>query len=218
MTALYAKKFIIFVAVFVLLVFGGSNKIYLTTFENGKCYKINKESILLSPVSLEVDLNGNIYIATVGQINVYDSTGIFLHAIRVPLGGCVMRMKMLEDDIISIALNRSGGIYVVTAEGNLIEKKEDSNSNIYSEYGKYQKKVRIVSGNTYKLTNIFGYTQVVKYSSNGTKSIIYRIPFWKWLIKVLFYLIVCIVWPTIIIYLLIKFKTVWAVKVSVKLL
>ena len=203
MTYVSIERVCIYIAGFILLAFGSISNTYSGINKNEISYIIYRESVLLSPTNLKVDSIGNLYIATHHQVNVYNSTGQFLYAIKVTNRGGVMRMRMLEDGNLSIALNRHK-VYLVTPRGALIEKKEDPYGHLYSEYIKYQGKERHVYGSTYRLTNIFGYTRVVKYTPDGNKGVVFTIPFHKWLLKALYWLFYLVLLPFIVIFGLIK--------------
>lgn len=168
----------------VLLFITCTYKVYAEQSIDDKCYKINTQIMPWVPKGLEVDSQENIYINFAGGINVYNASGVFKYGIKVKTYG-VYEIKIDSNDMLNVALTREEKIRVYNKEGFIIQEKEDYNSEAYFEYEKNNRIKKDSQGNEYKLTNIFGYTKVVKTTPNGSNNTIYKIPLLAWALKLL---------------------------------
>lgn len=158
--------------------------------------KTNRKSLMWSPRGLEIDAEGNIYISTMSNINIYNSYGEFIYAIQVDTSGSY-EMMFQDDGNLNIAIARGEFTYVYSKDGILLDKDEKMGYETYVNYHKNNKVKFDNNGNKYVLSNPFGYTKVTRTMTNGTKSVVYRIPFIEWLVKLLFCLFVALFFITI---------------------
>jgi len=149
-----------------------------------KCYKVNKQYMSWDPKGLVVDSQGNIYIGFTGGINVYNSSGVYIYTIKVKTEG-TYEIKIDDNDMLNVALCREGTIEVYNKEGYITQEKDDKNNEAYYEYKKDNRVKKDSQGNEYKLTNVLGYTKVVKTTPDGLKNTIYKIPSLEWTFKLL---------------------------------
>jgi hypothetical protein len=157
---------------------------YADQQKDDKCYKVNTQIMSWFPKGLEIDSKGNIYIGSTGGINVYDASGSFKYAIKVKTYG-VFQMKLEDNDMLNVALARESTILVYDEEGYIIQEKQDKENRLYNEFEKNNDRRKDLLGNEYKLSNLFGYTKVVKISLDGAKNTIYKISFLFWGLKLL---------------------------------
>ncbi|MFL0268947.1 hypothetical protein [Candidatus Clostridium radicumherbarum] len=149
---------------------------------NNESYKTNKQIMPFIPKGLEVDSKGNIYIGLAGEINIYNASGVFNNSIRVKTYG-VFEMKIDSNDNLNVALVREDKIIVYNKEGYITQEKEDYDNKAYYEYKMADKIKTDSKGNKYELSNVLGYTKVIKITPDGTQNIIYKIPLLLWVLK-----------------------------------
>lgn len=161
-----------------------THKSYAEERIDEKCCKSDKQILSWVPKGLEVDSQGNIYINFAGGINVYNSLGAFKYSLKVKTYGAY-EINIDSNDLMNVALVREDKIIVYDKNGFIVQEKKDYNNVAYYDYKKNNKIKKDAQGNEYKLSNVFGYTKVVKINSGGEKSIIYKITLAQWSLKLL---------------------------------
>lgn len=137
----------------------------------------------LSISGFAVDNVDKLYIGKHKEIQIFED-GKLINSIRVPTSRTYV-FTIQEGN--KLLLSTSTKIYVMDLDGNILETKEDLGADTYNQIS-YRKRTFISdSGDTYKLSNLFGQTRVIK---NNT-DLVYQIDGCSFVVKVL--VVICFV-------------------------
>lgn len=134
----------------------------------------------VGPQGIAMDSQNNLYIGAGDYIMCCNEAGDFLHSYYIrTLGSYCFTID--ENDNIVAAISRADCIKIYDQNGQLINKLDDSDGKMYSEIEKDSWYIESADGFSYKLTNWFGYTKVVRVNDG---KVMYRIPFNLYLVKI----------------------------------
>lgn len=137
-------------------------------------YNAKKESNLFLVREIDVDSLGNIYISTDYNINVYNSSGEFLHALEVR--GAKFYNVIIDDKDNVHILIEDKKIIILDNKGILIEKQDvTNNESLRREFKKNILIAKDKDNNFYRLSDIPGFTKVTKITPDGKKTVVVKI-------------------------------------------
>jgi len=141
---------------------------------------------LSSAIGISVNSEGEIALGfRDNYINVYDGNGRFINGYSFKTSGSYVFGYDTKDNIMIFSV-RAGRCYFFNKDAKLLEYRGFSNSTEEDRYYSSLKGNRKVSinGNLYELSELFGYTKLIKTGANENKTIIYDIG-WVYAVKIL---------------------------------
>src|SRR5690554_5445241 len=181
------KKYIISIAILLFII--SSLYILISMFVSSKAdlgvrdgtIKTSKQAWHIAPHGIAVDSSNNLYVGVPSLIMVFNRQGNFLHSYEVNTFATYSFTVDKSDNIV-IARTRGQNTTVYNREGSLLTEVENNNNSKYKDLLRDRNVASTDDGVTYRLHNLFGYTQVK--TSEGTLA--YKIPLKLFLIKLAF--------------------------------
>lgn len=121
-------------------------------------------TVVLSICGFAVDSQDRIYIGTANEIRVYEY-GEFTNSIN-PQTSRSYRFTITDDDY--ILLSTSTKVYRMDLNGQIVDTEDDPGASVYNQISYGRRKFVSKKGDTYRLSSIFGWTEITK---NNTETV-----------------------------------------------
>lgn len=140
-------------------------------------------TVTLSISGFAVDHKDRLYIGRQGEIQIFEGSKL-VNSIHVPTSRTYV---FTIQDGNRIFLSTSTKIHIMDLDGNILETKEDLGADAYNQISYHKKTFVSDSGDTYRLSNMFGWTRIIKNKSD----VVYQIDGCSFVVKIL--MLICFV-------------------------
>ena len=113
-----------------------------------------------------IDTDGQVYVGEMRSIKILQNSEI-IGAIRTKSSTYAFTVDSNDNIVIAYP----SVFYLLDRYGNVLERTEDFNSTMYSQLQQNDNRFFTVNGDRYEMTNVLGWTQIVKNESENVYSI-----------------------------------------------